>query len=118
MLLTVNPALKPERSLTKISLLRNPISKSVRILSVDWWVGFAFSGGLPTLHGLGVGLTAALAHRVQELVHLLERQRVVQRLQWVDRGHHRAAFKPCRRAGGGTQGTQTQVAPPFHQELE
>lgn len=41
-----------------------------------------------------MGLAAALTHRVEELVHLLQRERVVQRLQRVDRGHHGAAFKP------------------------
>lgn len=51
--------------------------------------------GRSTFHGLGVGLAAALTHRVEELVHLLQWERVVQRLQRVDRGHHGAAFKPC-----------------------
>lgn len=49
----------------------------------------------PTFHSFGVGLTAALTHVVEELVHLLQWKRVVQRLQRVDRGHHGAAFKPC-----------------------
>lgn len=44
-------------------------------------------------HGLGMDLTAALTHCVEKLVHLLQGERVVQRFQWVDRGHHGAAFK-------------------------
>lgn len=48
-----------------------------------------------TFHGLGVGLAAALTHLVEKLVHLFQWQQVVQRLQWVDRGHHGAAFKAC-----------------------
>lgn len=47
------------------------------------------------LHGFGVGRTAALAHRVEKLVHLLQGEQVVQRLQRVDRGHHGAAFESC-----------------------
>lgn len=54
-------------------------------------------------HGLGVRLAAARTHRVEELVHLLQRERVVQRLQRIDGGHHGAAFKP-EHADGQTAG--------------
>lgn len=51
-----------------------------------------------TSAGPGVGgISSTLTHSTQELVNLLEGQRVVQRLQWVDRGHHGAAFKTCKR---------------------
>ena len=80
----------------------------------------------PTLHGLDVGLAAALTHRVQELVHLLEGQRVVQRLQRVDGGHHGAAFKACSRGGerpgrgehGKTNKNTNRVAPPLPSLIE
>lgn len=61
----------------------------------------------PTFHGFGVGLAAALTHRVEKLVHLLQRERVVQRLQWVDRRHHGAAFKTC-----GTDRTEIDTTSP------
>lgn len=67
----------------------------------------------PTFHGFGVGLAAALTHRVEELVHLLQWQWVVQRLQRVDRGHHGAAFKPCSTDSGETE-TQP-IVPLLHQ---
>lgn len=66
-----------------------------------------------TFHGLGVGLAAALAHRVEELVHLLQREQVVQRLQLVDGRHHGASFKPCIVDSGETQ-TQTFAPPLLH----
>lgn len=51
-----------------------------------------------TSAGPGVGgISSTLTHSTQELVNLLEGQRVVQRLQRVDRGHHGAAFKTCKR---------------------
>lgn len=62
---------------------------------------------MPTFHGLGMGLTAALTHGIEELVHLLERERVVQCLQWVDRGHHGAAFIACSRERERDTNTQS-----------
>lgn len=45
-------------------------------------------------------ISCTLTHGAEELVDLFQGQRVVQRLQWVNWGHHRAAFKSCSRAEG------------------
>lgn len=57
-----------------------------------------------TSAGPRVRISGTLAHPAQELVDLLQGQRVVQRLQRVDRGHHGAAFEACR--GGETRRPQ------------
>lgn len=57
----------------------------------------------------GVLISCALAHGAEELVDLFEGQRVVQRLQWVNGGHHGAAFKACSRA-------EERRCPEAHQE--
>ena len=74
----------------------------------------------PTFHCFGVGLTAALTHVVEELVHLLQWERVVQRLQRVDRGHHGAAFKPCstNRRDRNTAGRTTSPSDEEEEEEE
>ena len=50
-----------------------------------------------TSGGPRVWIPRALAHTGQELVDLFERQRVVQRFQRIDGGHHGAAFEACGR---------------------
>ena len=67
-----------------------------------------------TFHGLGVGIAAVLTRGIEELVHLLEGERVVQCLQRVDRGHHGAAFKACM----GEETHKHTVAPPLHLSYE
>lgn len=48
-----------------------------------------------TFEPLELGLTPVLAQRCEELIYLLEGQRVVQCLQWIDGRHQGATFKPC-----------------------
>lgn len=75
--------------------------------SLRWWS----LPGRSTFHGFGVGLAAALTHRLQEFVHLLQRQRVVQRLQRIDGGHHGVAFEPCSTDRRGTNGVTSGGTP-------
>lgn len=46
----------------------------------------------------GVLISSALTHGAEELVDLFQGQRVVQRFQRVNGGHHGAAFEACSRA--------------------
>lgn len=52
---------------------------------------------LLTFEPLELCLAPVLTQCREELVHLLEGQWVVQRLQWIDGGHQGATFKPCSR---------------------
>lgn len=49
-----------------------------------------------TCAGPRLGVGAAPRQSGQEIADLAKGEAVVQRLQWVDAGHHGAAFKPCR----------------------
>lgn len=54
-----------------------------------------------------MGVAAAVAHPAEELLHLLQRQRVVQRLQWVDGRDHGAALEACGTQTGTASGNWT-----------
>ncbi len=56
-----------------------------------------------TFEPLELCLAYVLTHCGEELVHLLEGQRVVQCLQWIDGGHQGATFKPCTNTWSKTQ---------------
>lgn len=62
-----------------------------------------------TSGGPRVWIPRAQAHTGEELVDLFERQRVVQRFQRVDGGHHGAAFEACGR--GETRHPQAHQRP-------
>lgn len=49
-----------------------------------------------TYAGPRLGVGAAPRQSGQEIADLAKGEAVVQCLQWVDAGHHGAAFKPCR----------------------
>lgn len=84
--------------------------ESVQILfSIPTVVGrsvffFFFTSASPA-----VLISCALTDGAEELVDLFEGQRVVQRFQWINGGHHGAAFKACSRAEG-------RPSPEAHQE--
>lgn len=69
----------------------------VTVRTARGWIKLIFflTSGSP-----GVLISCTLTHGAEELVDLFQGQRVVQRLQWVNWGHHRAAFKSCSRAEG------------------
>lgn len=82
--------------------------------------------GCLTSGGPRVRIPRAVAHAGEELVDLFQRQRVVQRLQRIDGGHHGAAFEACgaeerhdARSGqtsdlGSTGGGRTAPVTPKH----
>ncbi len=66
----------------------------------------------PTSGSPCVWVSGALAHAGKELVDLFQRQRVVQRFQRVDGGHHGAAFEACGRGETWSpQAHQSSVRP-------
>lgn len=70
---------------------------------IQFWVQSCSPELLPSAPSQGVTCAgsrlrvgAAPGQSGQEIADLAKGEAVVQRLQWVDAGHHGAAFKPCR----------------------
>src|SRR4029434_6203627 len=82
----------------------NTVSRRVCVCVCVCLCGWGVLGDVAiTLQSPGVSVLHVRTDGGEELVHLLERERVVERLQRVDGGNHGAAFKSC------SQGKHTQT---------